>query len=251
MNGLVPIEHKSQRVLTTQQIAEGYNTDAQVIRNNFNRNKERYVVGVHYYVLEGAEFQGFRATNQFELPPNINSMYIWTEKGALLHAKSLNTDSAWDVYNELVDTYFRKQQTIDYSKLSPELQMVQALLLSSARLELEVKQLQTTTQAIKDTIITQPDNWREDLNRMFNKIALAIGENEFKSLRSESYKLLESRAGVNLERRLDNLRARLLKDGASKTRIDKACKLDCIEEDKKLREIYAAIAKEYSIRYVA
>lgn len=35
------------------------------------------------------------------------SLYLWTEKGALLHAKSLNTDKAWEVYDYLVDFYFR------------------------------------------------------------------------------------------------------------------------------------------------
>lgn len=29
-------------------------------------------------------------------------------KGAFLHAKSLNTDKAWELYDKLVDSYFRK-----------------------------------------------------------------------------------------------------------------------------------------------
>jgi len=98
MSNIIPIEHNNQRVLTTQQLADGYETDAQIIRNNFNRNRDRYTPGIHYYLLEGAEFQAFKATNQINLPLNINSMYLWTEKGALLHAKSLNTDRAWEVY---------------------------------------------------------------------------------------------------------------------------------------------------------
>ena len=28
-------------------------------------------------------------------------LYLWTEKGALLHAKSLNNDKAWEVYDWL------------------------------------------------------------------------------------------------------------------------------------------------------
>ena len=35
---------------------------------------------------------------------------LWTEKGALLHAKSLNTDKAWAVYDWLVDFYFRARE---------------------------------------------------------------------------------------------------------------------------------------------
>ena len=41
------------------------------------------------------------------MPKNLNKIYLWTESGALLHAKSLNTDKAWEVYDRLVETYFR------------------------------------------------------------------------------------------------------------------------------------------------
>ena len=39
-----------------------------------------------------------------------HNKYLWTEKGALLHAKSLNTDKAWEVYDYLVDFYFRAKE---------------------------------------------------------------------------------------------------------------------------------------------
>lgn len=117
--------------------------------------------------------------------------------------------------------------------------------------EQRVKQLESTTQTIKDTIITQPDNWREDLNRMFNRIVESIGGQRFRELRAESYKLLEERARVDLQRRLVNLRGRLFEQGANKTAIEKTNKLDVIEQDPKLREIYAKIIQEYTIKYVA
>lgn len=47
---------------------------------------------------------------------NAKTLYLWTEKGAFLHAKSLNTDKAWEVYDRLVDTYFEKPQA---KQLSP------------------------------------------------------------------------------------------------------------------------------------
>lgn len=46
-------------------------------------------------------------------------LYFWTEKGALLHAKSLNTDKAWEVYDYLVDFYFRAKET-EKSVAKPE-----------------------------------------------------------------------------------------------------------------------------------
>ena len=112
MNGLEVVEYKDIRVLTTQQIAEAYGSDVKVISNNFNRNKERYIEGKHYICLEGEELRKFKTIHQFDESSRINKLYLWTEKGAFLHAKSLNTDTAWAVYDQLVDNYFEKQKQL-------------------------------------------------------------------------------------------------------------------------------------------
>lgn len=117
--------------------------------------------------------------------------------------------------------------------------------------EKQIKAISGTIENIKDAVISQPDNWRESINRNLNKISQTIGQNKFQEVRAESYKLLEQRAGVNLERRLLNKRARMFEDGCSNTAITKANKLDIIDEDKKLREIYSKIVSEYLIKYVA
>lgn len=119
MEGLKVTEYRDIRVLTTQQIAEAYGTDAKVITQNFNRNKERYVEGKHYICLKGDELREFKAKLQFDVLPNANTVYLWTKKGAFLHAKSLNTDTAWEVYDRLVDSYFDRNNLLD--GMSPEL----------------------------------------------------------------------------------------------------------------------------------
>lgn len=116
MNNLTVTEYKNIRVLTTQQIAEAYETDARIISNNFNRNKERYVEGKHFVCLDGEELKEFKTNHHFDESSRINKLYLWTEKGAFLHAKSLNTDKAWEVYDRLVDEYFEKPQA---KQLSP------------------------------------------------------------------------------------------------------------------------------------
>lgn len=110
MDNLQITEYKSIRVLTTQQIAEAYGSDTRVISNNFNRNKERYIEGKHYICLEGEELKDFKTNHQFDESSRINKLYLWTENGAFLHAKSLNTDTAWEVYDRLVDNYFNKKK---------------------------------------------------------------------------------------------------------------------------------------------
>ncbi|MFA5305958.1 MAG: phage antirepressor KilAC domain-containing protein [Candidatus Babeliales bacterium] len=122
MNSLVPIEHKNQRVLTTQQLADGYETETERIRQNFMRNQDRYILGIHYFILEGEELQAFKGeVSNCYLAPNINKFMLWTEKGTLLHAKSLNTDKAWEVYEMLVENYF-------HQKMTPQLLIATALI---------------------------------------------------------------------------------------------------------------------------
>lgn len=108
---LVVTEYKDVRVLTTQQIAEVYETNTDTITKNFNRNKDRYKEGKHFVCLKGDELRAFKANGQIDLLPSVNTLYLWTEKGAFLHAKSLNTDVAWEVYDRLVDEYFDKPKT--------------------------------------------------------------------------------------------------------------------------------------------
>lgn len=123
MNELTVTEYKDIRVLTTQQIAEAYGSSTDTITKNFNRNKDRYTEGKHYIALEGAEKNDFVDRGQFDRGlKNAKVIYLWTEKGAFLHAKSLNTDTAWEVYDRLVESYFKKQDVLE--GLSTELQAV-------------------------------------------------------------------------------------------------------------------------------
>lgn len=132
MNNLQITEYKDIRVLTTQQIAEAYGTDAKVIQKNFERNKDRYTEGKHYIPLQGEELKEFKTNRQID--GNLKfapTLYLWTEKGAFLHAKSLGTDEAWEVYERLVDFYFNKQKLLTI----PE----QIQIIAKGNIELEKK----------------------------------------------------------------------------------------------------------------
>lgn len=102
------IEVKGIKVLTTRQIAEAYGTTKDKIIYNFNYNKDKYILGKHYIEVFGEELRRLKRTCEIQSSfKYAKSLYLWTEKGALLHAKSLNTDKAWQVYDFLVDFYFR------------------------------------------------------------------------------------------------------------------------------------------------
>ena len=105
------VEVKGIRVLTTKQIAELYGADLNTVRHNFRYNKDKYILGKHYIEVYGEELRRLKTRGEFI--PSLKyakSAYLWTEKGALLHAKSLNTDKAWQVYDYLVDFYFRAKE---------------------------------------------------------------------------------------------------------------------------------------------
>lgn len=249
------IEHKGERVLTTKQLARSYGTDTTKIYQNFNNNKKRFKEGKHFIVLKGEDLKEFkRNLENFEVAPNINNLYLWTEKGAWLHAKSLNTDEAWEAYELLVDDYYRKKETvIDLSLLSPEMQMFKLTFDAVAKVQIEAAEtkrqlsiVQTTVETIKETFTKQDKDWRNSINTMINRAAKTTGGN-YRDLRSESYKLLEGRGRCNLNIRLSNLKERLAESGATKTRINQTTRMDVIESDPRLKEIYTTIVKEFSI----
>lgn len=108
MNNLQIINYNDQRVLTTAQLAESYGTESDRISKNFYENKERFKEGKHFFKLTGEELLHFRNSEpQIEVSNMTRTLYLWTEKGAWMHAKSLNTDQAWEAYEILVDEYYR------------------------------------------------------------------------------------------------------------------------------------------------
>ena len=111
MENLQLIEYHGIRVLTSSQIAQMYGCDIKTISYNYNYNKKRFVEGKHFIKLEGSDLKTFKAS--LEIPDCHKysaHLYLWTENGALLHAKSLNTNKAWEAYEYLVDYYFHTKE---------------------------------------------------------------------------------------------------------------------------------------------
>lgn len=107
------IEYRGQRVVTSEQLAAGYGATEQMITNNFNRNKQRFIEGKHFFKLAGEEVEILR--NSFrgvQISTKARSLTLWTERGAANHAKILETDKSWDFYNDLTDFYFTRRDAI-------------------------------------------------------------------------------------------------------------------------------------------
>lgn len=142
------------------------------------------------------------------------------------------------------------RQTGAYLPQSPTEALLQAVTILHEQ-EKRLQQLEEGQEHIRETIAYQPDDWRRDMNQLFNRIVERHGREKFAVLRRETYKRLEERARVDLDRRLQNLKGRLALEGATATAISKANRMDVIEADPKLREIYAIILKEMAIQGVA
>ncbi|EML6500295.1 phage antirepressor KilAC domain-containing protein [Clostridioides difficile] len=112
MNNLQLIERNNERVLTTQQLADVYETEIRNISNNFNNNKERFIEGKHYFCLQGDDLRAFkRDSYNIGIAPNVNKLYLWTERGANRHCKILDTDKAWEQFDNLEETYFKVKES--------------------------------------------------------------------------------------------------------------------------------------------
>ena len=109
MNQLQIIEHEGIRVLTTQQLADVYETSTDNIKMNFKRNKDRFVEGRDYYLLKGDELKEFKnlVTDSYLVDKRTPQLYLWTERGANRHSKILDTDMAWKQFDVLEENYFK------------------------------------------------------------------------------------------------------------------------------------------------
>lgn len=259
---LVPTEHNQQRILTTQQLAEAYGTDSKIISNNYNRNEKRYCEGKHFYCLEGAAKREFLNHHQIDDgSKNAQQLYLWTEKGAWLHAKSLNTDEAWNAYEMLVDEYFEMKSHLSLvPPLSPAQLLVamaqqladqEQILLQQqnqlATVQESTKELTGQVEAIKDTFTPDESRaWREQINQNIRKVGDKTGD--FRGAWATAYEELDKR-GFSMKRRMDNRKNRMAEQGRSKTEIERLSRLDVIEEDSKAREIFMGITREMVLRY--
>lgn len=185
-------------------------------------------------------------------------IYLLSERGYAKLIKIMDTDKAWEVHDKLIDEYFElKEESINRQQLSPQMQLMNMLVESMSKNELEQKrqaeklvQLDNKVASIKEVVALNATQWRKDSANIINKIAKDLGGYEhIKPIRDEIYRLLEQRMGVALNIRLTNKKKTMLMNGVCKSKVDKLNQLDVIADDKKLIEGYIAIVKEMAVKY--
>ncbi|ENG6418668.1 ORF6N domain-containing protein [Escherichia coli] len=111
VENLSPVTYNQIPVITTELLAHLYGTKIKNISDNFLNNTTRFMPGKHYFKIEKNELREFK--NRPEtiglVGKNARSLILWTERGAARHAKMLETDQAWDVFEKLEDCYFSQK----------------------------------------------------------------------------------------------------------------------------------------------
>ncbi|EFA6265636.1 ORF6N domain-containing protein [Escherichia coli] len=141
---LSTITYKQIPVITTELLAHLYGTEAIRIRQNHHENKGRFIEEKHFFKLEGETLREFKHRVAFnysvKIARNVRSLILWTERGAARHAKMLETDRAWEVFEKLEDCYFsqgKTTQTEQQSQIQPQFTDEEIILLCYMQLWME------------------------------------------------------------------------------------------------------------------
>ncbi|EIN7470402.1 ORF6N domain-containing protein [Escherichia coli] len=144
---LSTITYKQIPVITTELLAHLYGTEAIRIRQNHHENKGRFIEEKHFFKLEGETLREFKHRVAFnysvKIARNVRSLILWTERGAARHAKMLETDRAWEVFEKLEDCYFsqgKTTQTEQQPQIQPQFTAEEIILLCYMQLWMEKAQ---------------------------------------------------------------------------------------------------------------
>lgn len=254
--------YNGQRVVTLKDIDTVHERPDGTAKRNFNANKQRFIEGKHYFVVGSDEI---RTSGLFPISDNDHTQKaLITEQGYLKLVKSFNDDLAWEVQDQLVDSYFQVKQTVS-EELSPQMQLLMQMVNTMAEKELADKERDRkiaqakevadkafeTTERMKEELISPFDNWRDDINTKVRKISKE-SKKSYQQLFTEMYSDLERIARCDLSTRQRNKRDRMERSGCTKTDIQKeTTKIAVIEDDARLKQIFEDIVRKYGAKYIA
>lgn len=149
-----------------------------------------------------------------------------------------------------------KQEVINRSQLSPQMQMVMSMAEGMARQELEqkrqakkIEEVQQTVSNMKDIFTTPIGDWKNEINARVREISIKSGIS-YQELYGQLYGELENKAHCCLSRLQDNKKKRMETAGNTKTAIkDGTTKIAVICDKPQLKEIFESIVRTYAMRY--
>lgn len=183
------IEWEGLRVVTTETLARGFECETRHIRQNLKNNRARFVEGRHFFLLGSNEIQSMQVDSSYSVSKHTTQLMLWTERGAALMSKIVDSDPAWLFHEKLVDHYFHAREQVA-QPLTPAIPQDYA---SALRLAADLhEQNQTLTHQRDDAIRTkgQISNSREAL-------AMQRLGYEKRQTRELQYKLNQTQQALN------------------------------------------------------
>lgn len=177
--------------INTAKLAEVYGTKVGNIYDNFTNNLSRFENVKHFIKLEGEHLQRFKnvleksryesmcSTNQKKSGYSNNeelikdrtpSLYLWSERGALNHAKMLNTDEAWNHFDLLVEFYFDNRNKQNDTANIFDMDALKKIIGESVRAA--VKPIQDQNESLNKTIVMKAEQefpWTDCIARPAGK----------------------------------------------------------------------------------
>ena len=154
VKNLSPVTYNQIPVITTELLARLYGTETIRIQQNHHENKSRFIEGKHFFKAVGDELRNLRlvlnesqnlqpSLRGLQISPKTRSLILWTERGAARHAKMLETDQAWEVFEKLEDCYFSQGKTApteQQPQIQPQFTAEEIILLCYMQLWMEKAQ---------------------------------------------------------------------------------------------------------------
>lgn len=259
MKELISIKnHEGEMVVTSREIAENFEKDHKnVIRDIENLIGQLKIEHTPKYFIQ-AEYQHEQNKQTYK-------EYLLTRDGFTLLAMGFTGSKAIEWKLKYIDAFNKMEQALkEQSKPTciEDLIIMQAQSLKDMREQVnqanyhaleakaEAEKSREEIQAMRDAITLDSNGWRKETTSIINKIATKLGGfSEVNLLKREIYKLLDTRLGVDVNRRLLEKKKRMALEGVCKSKIDKVNVLDVIAEDKKLIDGYVNIIRQYALKH--
>lgn len=240
------VVENNQPITTSRNVAENFEKNHQHILRDIRNLLDEDVSNFGQMFFEGKEPDSYGREQ---------TIYFMNRDGFTFLAMGFTGAKAREFKLAYIDQFNRmeehiKQQQIDTSRLSPELQILNQMFQSMAKQELETKRLESKVDGISNLIAMDSKDWRTEAVAILRKIASKQGgHNQYKEVANDSYIRLEHKARCNLNIRLENRRKNMIAQGLGKTAVKKLNRLDIIEEDHRLKQIYMQVIKDMAIKY--
>lgn len=112
-------EYNGQRVVTFKDIDTVHERKNGTARNNFYKNKSRFIQDEDYYIIK-REDSNVAIDHIGEIPPR--GLVLMTESGYLMIVKTFKDDLSWQVQRQLVNAYFKVKNELEQTAISDDVE---------------------------------------------------------------------------------------------------------------------------------